>query len=158
MAARGKKPTPTHLKIVKGNPGKRALNKNEPTPKRERPEKPKGMTGKAGKAWDEAVEIAYNMGVLTVADGLALRQLCEAIADEREAQRILDAYGSRTYETTTTTGSIKIAAHPAVAMKADADRRLRAWLEQFGMTPASRSRIEKAADDDEEDEAETFFG
>ena len=27
MATRGRKPTPTHLKLVRGNPGKRALPK-----------------------------------------------------------------------------------------------------------------------------------
>ena len=27
---RGRKPTPTHLKLVKGNPGKRPMNANEP--------------------------------------------------------------------------------------------------------------------------------
>lgn len=29
---RGPKPTPTALKVIRGNPGKRALPENEPTP------------------------------------------------------------------------------------------------------------------------------
>ena len=29
---RGRKPSPTHLKLVKGNPGKRPLNVSEPEP------------------------------------------------------------------------------------------------------------------------------
>ena len=28
----GRRPTPTKLKLIKGNPGKRALPKDEPTP------------------------------------------------------------------------------------------------------------------------------
>lgn len=32
MAIRGKKPKPTNLKILEGNPGKRPLNLNEPKP------------------------------------------------------------------------------------------------------------------------------
>ena len=33
MATRGRKPKPTHLKVLAGNPGKRPLPKNEPKPK-----------------------------------------------------------------------------------------------------------------------------
>ena len=29
---KGRKPTPTYLKLLKGNPGKRSLNKHEPKP------------------------------------------------------------------------------------------------------------------------------
>jgi P27 family predicted phage terminase small subunit len=34
-----------------------------------------------------------------------------------------------------------IKAHPAAIMKADAWKRLRAMLGEFGMTPASRSKV-----------------
>jgi hypothetical protein len=33
----GRRPKPTHLKVVTGNPGKRKLNDKEPTPAREIP-------------------------------------------------------------------------------------------------------------------------
>lgn len=32
MAARGRKPKPTALKVLEGNPGKRPLNDHEPIP------------------------------------------------------------------------------------------------------------------------------
>lgn len=38
MATRGRKPKPTALKVLEGNPGKRPLNKNEPNLKRKRPD------------------------------------------------------------------------------------------------------------------------
>jgi len=41
----GRRPKPTHLKVVTGNPGKRKLNDKEPTPAREIPS-PKGCLGK----------------------------------------------------------------------------------------------------------------
>ncbi|HZK10243.1 MAG TPA: phage terminase small subunit P27 family, partial [Clostridia bacterium] len=37
MATRGRKPKPTALKVLEGNPGKRPLNKNEPQPERKAP-------------------------------------------------------------------------------------------------------------------------
>ena len=32
MAQRGRKPKPTAVKVLEGNPGKRSLNTNEPKP------------------------------------------------------------------------------------------------------------------------------
>lgn len=46
-----------------------------------------------------------------------------------------------TYRTETQTGDVLIKAHPAAIMKADAWKRLRAMLAEFGMTPASRSKV-----------------
>ncbi|MEQ8198694.1 MAG: phage terminase small subunit P27 family, partial [Clostridiaceae bacterium] len=34
MAQRGRKPKPTAIKVLEGNPGKRPLNKNEPKPEK----------------------------------------------------------------------------------------------------------------------------
>ena len=39
-AMRGRKPTPTHLKLVRGNPGKRPLNASEPKPQLTLPSPP----------------------------------------------------------------------------------------------------------------------
>src|SRR3712207_9351656 len=39
-------------------------------------------------------------------------------------------------------------AHPAVALAADADRRLKSWLNEFGLTPASRSRVSASTEPD----------
>ncbi len=43
-----------------------------------------------------------------------------------------------------------IKAHPSAAMKADAWKRIRAMLSEFGMTPASRAKvsIDKQAEED----------
>ncbi|EPN8562608.1 phage terminase small subunit P27 family [Enterobacter hormaechei] len=46
-----------------------------------------------------------------------------------------------TYRTETQSGDVLIKAHPAAIMKADAWKRLRAMLGEFGMTPASRSKV-----------------
>ena len=42
---KGRKPTPTHLKLVKGNPGKRKLPINEPKPARDFPDVPHHLSG-----------------------------------------------------------------------------------------------------------------
>lgn len=154
--SKGRKPKPTHLKLVTGNPGKRALPQNEPKPTRERPNKPADMNGTASKIWDIVAEECFAMGVLTTADGPALRMLCEAWARFFEARRQINQFGSMTYETEGVAG-MQIKLHPAVGIQERAERTIRSWFSEFGLTPAARSRVEKALDDGEEDEIESFF-
>lgn len=60
---------------------------------------------------------------------------------------ILDVEGY-TYRTETQNGDVLIKAHPAAAMKADAWKRIRAMLAEFGMSPASRAKVNTAGPDD----------
>jgi hypothetical protein len=48
----GRRPKPTHLKVVTGNPGKRKLNDKEPTPAREIPSPPEHLTDWGKVAWE----------------------------------------------------------------------------------------------------------
>jgi P27 family predicted phage terminase small subunit len=85
-------------------------------------------------------------GVLTVADGLALEALCETYADLVEAREALKERGATTYQSAN--GLIR--PYPQVAHAADADRRLKTWLNEFGMTPAARAKVSAAADEGDE--------
>jgi P27 family predicted phage terminase small subunit len=42
-----------------------------------------------------------------------------------------------------------IKANPAVAMLADADRRFKSYLVEFGLTPAARSKVNTLPDEEE---------
>jgi P27 family predicted phage terminase small subunit len=80
------------------------------------------------------------MGVLTQADGFALERLAELYADIVDlGQAIAD--GGRTYESKTEAGGTIVRPRPEVAMLSDADRRFRAYLIEFGLTPAARSKV-----------------
>jgi phage terminase small subunit len=57
------------------------------------------------------------------------------------ARAELKAFGSWYYETTTQHGRIMRRAHPAVGVLQDADRRLKGWLAEFGMSPSARTRV-----------------
>ncbi|EGT3632348.1 phage terminase small subunit P27 family, partial [Morganella morganii] len=65
--------------------------------------------------------------------------LIEAYTEYRQHCDTLDEQGY-TY-TTESEGGTLIKAHPVAAMKADAWKRIRAMLGEFGMTPASRSKV-----------------
>lgn len=52
---RGRKPTPTHLKVLRGNPGKRAINHREPKPDGDLFEAPEWMTDSQRAGWAYAI-------------------------------------------------------------------------------------------------------
>lgn len=151
----GRRPKPTHLKVVTGNPGKRKLNDKEPSPAREIPSPPEHLTtGKSSLG--KLTMLLDGMGILTVADTLALERLCDIYADILQL-RLTIADEGRTY-TVQTDGGFLIKANPAVAMLADADRRFKSYLVEFGLTPAARTKVKVDGGEKEEDPLNQFFG
>lgn len=151
---KGRKPTPSHLKVVRGTKRADRGAKNEPSPDRARPSAPAEMSDRAREAWGYVVGILDRMGVLTEADAMAVELMCEARADWLSARDCITEAGGETY--TTDAGLIK--AHPAVAMRNDAARRLQSLMAEFGMTPSSRSKVNAKDDDAKEDPAAKYFG
>lgn len=152
----GRRPTPTELKLVRGNPGKRSINKKEPQPARRIPSAPAHLVSEGQVAWGRLTVLLDRMGVLTEADGFALERLCDCYAEILALREIIDAQG-RTYETTSTQGELVLKANPAVAMLADVDRRFKSYLVEFGLTPAARSKVQVKEHDDKEDPLAEHF-
>lgn len=161
----GRRPKPTHLKVVSGNPGKRAINKKEPKPARETPSCPAHLSDTSKVAWGRLCVLLDRMGVLTEADALALERLCDCYAEILECRELI-ARDGRTYSSIRGIGDedspieqVLMKANPAVAMLADADRRFKGYLVEFGLTPAARSKVQARGDDDEKkDPLNEFFG
>ena len=154
----GRRPKPTALKLVTGNPGKRAINKNEPKPKRVIPSPPAHLSDTGRVAWGRLTVMLDRMGVLTEADAFALERLCDCYCEVLKFRFQLNVEGE-TYTTTTNLGDTLIKGHPAQAMLADADRRFKGYLIEFGLTPAARSKVQiKNDDDDKKDPLAEFFG
>lgn len=63
MATRGRKPTPTAIKELEGNPGKRKLNENEPKPERKAPACPKWLDKDARKEWHRLAKKMEALGI-----------------------------------------------------------------------------------------------
>jgi P27 family predicted phage terminase small subunit len=117
------------------------------------------LSDEAKVAWGRMSVLLDRMGVLTEADAYALERGCAVYAEILRYQELVNQDGP-TYETTNTQGDRSIKANPAVAMLADADRRFKAWLVEFGLTPAARSKVhvQNADDDQKEDHLQEFFG
>jgi P27 family predicted phage terminase small subunit len=79
--------------------------------------------------------------VLTVADRAALALVCTALAEHEAAAAVVATKGA-TYEAVTEAGTILHRQRPEVAIASDAWRRAMRGLAEFGLTPASRGRVE----------------
>lgn len=67
MATRGRKPKPTAIKLLEGNPGKHPLNEYEPVPPKATVKCPSWLLPEAKKEWKRLAPSLEAMGVLTIA-------------------------------------------------------------------------------------------
>lgn len=141
---RGRKPTPTHLKLVTGNPGRRPLNKAEAPVKIALPSPPPHLADEAKVEWGRVSEELFTAGLLSIIDRAALAAYCQAYARWVLAEQAI----SRMAEKDLLTGGLLIKTsngnaiqNPLVgtANKAAAD--MVRYATEFGMTPSARSRI-----------------
>jgi P27 family predicted phage terminase small subunit len=136
----GRRPKPSHLKLIAGNPGKRPLNGAEPKPARVIPSPPEHLSPDARVAWGRFAAILDRSGVLTEADAAALEQVAETYAEIVALRQDIAAHG-RFQVVETKAGGEMERMRPAYSALMDADRRLKAWLVEFGQTPAARSKV-----------------
>lgn len=156
--AKGRKATPTKLKVLRGNPGKRPLPKSEPQPPTvpadKVPKPPSWLDGKAKHAWRHVAPLLADIRVLTRADRHALELLVDAYSEWRDCRAAVRKHGP-VQTVRTKAGGEMVRQRPEVAMAANAWRRVMAALAEFGLTPASRTRV--AGDVAETDPLEEFL-
>lgn len=145
MGRRGPVPQPTALRIIKGNPSKRPLNRNEPKPRPIAPSRPEWLLPEAKREWSRIMPELERLGLLTIIDRAALAGYCQEWARYVEAERALIQEG-----TTFTTPSGYIQQRPEVAIAKKSLQLVRAFCAEFGLTPSSRSRmsVREVPDDD----------
>jgi len=145
------KPTPTALRLIKGNPGKRKINKQEPKPKQGVPKCPAHLDPKAKTAWKKLCAHLEQMGVLTLADALALETLVSVYARIRDLQKSIKDHGATTYESVREDGAVFHKALPQVAQLEKAESTFRSYLTEFGLTPSARAKLKTEEPDDKDD-------
>jgi P27 family predicted phage terminase small subunit len=137
---RGRRPTPTRLKVLTGNPGKRRFNDDEPKPEVAAPECPPELGPVARQEWDRLVEELVALRLLTNLDRAALAAYCGAYALWAEATEAIQKYGAMIKSPQ---GFPIQSPYLAIASR-QAEIMMRIASE-FGFTPASRSRISTPA-------------
>lgn len=139
----GRPRKPTAVKKALGTYEKYYGNENEPQLPCSIPEPPPHLGEQASKLWPEYANMLRSMGVLTTCDRTAMESLCETHAEIIGLRQEIAEHGKTTYSVVTQSGDEMIRGLPQVAQLSDAERRLLALLTQFGLTPASRSKVSK---------------
>ena len=142
----GHPPKPTHLKLLEGDLGRQPVHVRTPKPRRGVPRCPGHLSACAKCLWRALGRELDRMGVITMADGVALEMLCDAYAQYRDARDVV-AIDGLTYKSTTKRGGVIVRARPEVAIAADAWRRTSSMLTAFGLSPASRAKLGVAGAD-----------
>ena len=132
----GRRPTPTALKLLRGNPGKRPLNKNEPKPEVKIPRCPGHLSPIAKAEWKRISRELAAMGLLTGMDRAALAAYCQAYG--RWAQAETEAAKKGLMIDTTHGNSIQ---NPYIGIANKALEHMYRFLTEFGLTPSSRTRL-----------------
>ena len=136
MATRGRKPKPTALKLLEGNPGKRPLNGREPVPLRAALKCPAWLLPEAKKEWKRLAPALEAMGVLTMADLTAFEGYCQAYARWKEAEAFITQHGSIFQ---TTSGYVQQVPRGSCAQQNL--QIMQSFGSEVGLTPATRARI-----------------
>ena len=133
---RGRRPKPTRLKVLTGNPGKRPLNTNEPRPEVAIPDCPVELGAVAHREWDRLVGELSALRIMTNLDRAALAAYCGAYAMWAEATEAIQKFGTMVKSPSgfpVQSPYVSIANRQAEIMMRIAS--------EFGFTPASRGRI-----------------
>lgn len=135
----GPPPTPTNLKVLRGNPGKRRLNNREPDPEPAIPSCPSFLNKEARREWHRVSKLLFANGLITQLDRAAFAGYCDAYARAAEASRQQQKYGL-----IVKSPNGYPMPSPYLAILNTALQEIRAFSTEFGMTPSSRSRVKVA--------------
>jgi len=149
----GRKPKPTELKKLEGNPGRRPLNENEPKPDLADITLPRGKLPKEGQnLWKKLAPRLLDLGILTEVDLPAFEMMCLHYALARDAFEVVDKLGLFVKDRENAPRK-----NPAMQLFRDNSAAFKAYMIEFGMTPSSRSRIEANPIDDEPSLADLLY-
>ena len=137
---RGRKPSPTALKRLRGNPGKRALPKSEPKPEAIMPRAPRCLDDLAKKEWHRLSRELFKLGLLTRVDRNALAAYCQTYSRWYQAEQLIRSQG---YTILGAQG--QTVKNPIVGIAEKAAEQMKSYAIEFGLTPSSRSRLKVAA-------------
>lgn len=145
--------TPTRLAALRGNPGKRPVNQQEPKPRPASDDCPTWIADDpvARETWDELAPELVRLGLLTALDRQALAGGCRWWSVYRRADAALS--GTLTAETRSNGET----ARPEVAIALKAFSAAMTIFGRFGVTPSERTRLVSPEPDAPDDPLERLL-
>lgn len=148
MGERGRKPLPTNVHLLRGNPSKKPLASlldDTVRPAVEIPECPAHLEGAARAEWDRITPYLQQLGLIAQIDRAALTGYCDAWGEyvwacERiKALSAGDPEGKRGRVGITPSGYEQISVVQQIRNRSL--EQMAKFLAMFGMSPADRSRV-----------------
>jgi P27 family predicted phage terminase small subunit len=143
---RGRRPTPTNLRLLQGNPQRRPLPQNELAPliPSDVPEPPGYLQGYAAAEWRIVARELHRLGVLTVIDTAVLAAYCQSYMRWRLAEEALQRMVDKDplmngFVIRRRNG--EAGSNPLVHAARRAATEMLRFAGEFGMTPVARARI-----------------
>jgi P27 family predicted phage terminase small subunit len=145
MSSVGRKPLPTETHKLNGNPSKKKLNENEPSPEVlfALPSPPSYLGEYGIKEWWRVGPVLIKNKLLTEADMMTFESYCINVNILVAAQVDIEENGMTVRGDRG--GRVR---NPAVVAVGQATTAIRAFAAEFGMSPSSRSRIKLPTEDD----------
>lgn len=149
---RGRKPLPTHLKLIAGTAKKARMNAHEPKPATARPAPPPELSDDARAEWDRVVEELFRLGIVTNLDRGILAAYCQSHGRWMQAERTL----AKMAKMDDSTGALMIKTqggntiqNPIVGIANKAMADMARYAAELGLTPSSRGRVQARPPDDD---------
>ena len=149
MGRRGPRPEPTALKIARGNPGKRAINHDEPDPGAFDLTPPPDLDGIALKKWNAIAPGQAAAGVLKSGNEETFASYCQILAQVKGYEALVRKVG---LEAAHSVG------YSSLLVKLHAQEKQ--FAAELGLTPSSRSGVKatKPVTDANAGKRRKFFG
>ncbi len=143
MAVRGRKPSPSAIKLIRKNPGRRPINKAEPKPKPALPTPPSALKGEALREWRRVTRDLAPLKMLSKLDRAALSAYCSAYARWKSATDALELAAKKSAHAglLVETSNGNLIQHPLVGIQRRAADDMVKFGAEFGLSPSSRSRL-----------------
>jgi P27 family predicted phage terminase small subunit len=132
------RPIPTPIRKLRGNPSRRPYNDDEPEVKSGKPTIPAHVKAddEAAREWRRVTTTLHEMGVLSTADRAALAAYCIAWSRWVDAETKLRQFG-----VVIRSPNDYPMPSPYLTIARDALNQMTRMLLEFGLTPASRTKL-----------------
>jgi P27 family predicted phage terminase small subunit len=132
VGRRGPAPTPTKVKILRGETRPSRVNYREPIPSSDVPKIPSDMDAEAKAVWRRVISSMGHTGVIRVPDSDILRCYCEAVSRYAQAARLYAGSGPLVRRDG---GLVKNPLHQVI--RDDSDQ-IRLLARELGLSPSAR--------------------
>jgi P27 family predicted phage terminase small subunit len=134
---RGRKPKPTRLKLIEGNPGKRATNQHDLRPEPKVPTCPAHLCPAAKAEWKRLARELFLLGIVMDLDRAALAAYSQAYGRWAEAERKL-----KDTPVLIKLPSGYIQPSPWLGIGNKQLELMAKYVAELGLSPVSRTRVE----------------